>query len=125
MSDERWNQLRLGVLAHDPPLQQAYQAYLEAVVRLPNVELGTSEGLPAVRVGGKLLSRLRINSDRALALRYEIAEREALLTQAPDAFFVPDLYRNYPLVLVRLEKVERERLAEIAERAYRALVASE
>src|SRR5690242_9140275 len=102
---------------------QAYQTYLEIVVRIPDVEIGTSDGLPAVRVGGKLLSRLRVRSDRALALRYEISERDRLIAQAPDAFFIPDIYRAYPLVLVRLEQVEAAQLAKVVARAYEQLTA--
>ena len=102
---------------------QAYQTYLEIVVRFPNVEIGTSDGLPAVRVGGKLLSRLRVRSDGALALRYEIAERDRLIAQAADAFFVPEIYRTYPLVLVRLEQVDVTQLSEVVARAYEQLTA--
>src|SRR5512138_3148560 len=111
MPDEHSNQIQVSALVRDPQLREAYQVYLEIVVRLPNVDLGTSDGLPAVRVGGKLLSRLRIRSDCALALRYEIAERERLIAQAPEAFFVPDIYRSYPLVLVRLEQVDPTQLS--------------
>src|SRR5262249_15503297 len=122
-ADEHPNQIQVSALARDPELQQAYQAYLEIVVRLPNVEIGTSDGLPAVRVGGKLLSRLRVKSDRALALRYEIVERERLIAQSPAAFFVPEIYRNYPLVLVRLDQVDATQLSKVVARAYEQLTA--
>jgi hypothetical protein len=87
--------------------------------RLPGVEVATSYGTPALRVAGKLMCRMRTDPD-ALVLRVvDLGEREALLQGQPDAFFTIPHYDGYPAVLVRLETVDPEELAELLEEAWR------
>jgi hypothetical protein len=87
--------------------------------RFPGVELETSWGSPALKVRGKMLCRLRTDPD-ALVLRViHLGEREALLQGQPDAFFSTPHYDGYPYVLVRLEAVDPEELAELIEEAWR------
>jgi hypothetical protein len=87
--------------------------------RLPGVEVGTSFGTPALRAGGKGMCRLRRDPD-ALVLRVtDLGEREALLQGQPEAFFSTPHYDGYPYVLVRLEVVDPQELAELLEEAWR------
>jgi len=86
---------------------------------LPEVEVGTSFGTPALKVRGKGMCRMRSNPD-ALVLRVvDMGEREALLQGQPDAFFSTPHYDDYPYVLVRLEAVDPVELAELIEDAWR------
>lgn len=88
-------------------------------LRLPGVELATSFGTPALRTRRGGLCRLRRNPD-ALVLRViDMGEREALLQGQPDAFFSTPHYDGYPYVLVRLDRVDPEELAELVEDAWR------
>jgi hypothetical protein len=86
----------------------------------PGVELTTSFGTPALKVGNRgMMCRLRTNPD-ALVLRVvDMGEREALLQGQPDAFFSTPHYDGYPYVLVRLDKVDPVELAELIEEAWR------
>jgi len=94
-----------------------------AGLRLPGVEEGTSYGRPALKVRGKGMCSLRTNPD-ALALRVaDHGEREMLLRSAPDVFFVTPHYAGYPYVLVRLEAVAPDELAELVEDAWRVFAA--
>ena len=87
--------------------------------RFPGVELVTSWGTPALKVRGKMICRLRTDPD-ALVLRViHLGEREALLQGQPDAFFSTPHYDGYPYVLVKLEAVDPEELAELLEDAWR------
>jgi hypothetical protein len=87
--------------------------------RFPGVELETSWGTPALKVRGKMICRLRTDPD-ALVLRViHLGEREALLQGQPDAFFSTPHYDGYPYVLVKLEAVDPEELAELLEDAWR------
>ena len=91
--------------------------------RLPDVEVGTSFGTPALRVRGKGMCRLRTNPD-ALVLRVtDLGEREALLQGQPDVFFTTPHYDGYPYVLVRLEAVDPVELGELLEEAWRVFAA--
>jgi hypothetical protein len=96
-----------------------YQRYVALVKRLPGVEESTSHGTPSIKVKGKLLSRLRTEAEGALALRCDFIDREILLQSDPEAFFLTDHYRNYPTILVRLEKVRLDALPDLIERAWR------
>ena len=56
-----------------------------------------------------------------LVLKVDPTERERLLVDAPDAFFLTDHYRDHPLVLVNLLAVERGCLTRLIEQAWRSL----
>jgi hypothetical protein len=89
------------------------------VLRLPGTEESTSYGTPAIKVKGKLLSRLRTEAEGALALRCDFLDRQILLQAAPEVFFLTDHYRDYPMILVRLEKVSAQALADVVLRGWR------
>lgn len=93
---------------------------IELGTRFPGVEVGTSYGTPALRLKDKGgLCRLRTDPD-ALVLRVaDMGEREALLQGQPEAFFSIPHYDNYPYVVVRLEAVDPDELAELLEEAWR------
>ena len=96
-----------------------YAQYLRVVKKLPGVEESTSYGTPSVKVKGKVLSRLRTEAEGALALMCDFVDRELLLQAAPDTFFITDHYRNYPMILVRLECLRPDALEDLVERAWR------
>jgi hypothetical protein len=93
---------------------------VEIGTRFPGVEVGTSYGAPALRVGSRGgICRLRTDPD-ALVLRVvDMDEREALLQGQPEAFFSTPHYDGYPYVLVKLEAVDPDELAELLEDAWR------
>ncbi|MGV3722329.1 MAG: MmcQ/YjbR family DNA-binding protein [Actinomycetota bacterium] len=90
----------------------------EVALAFPGMEEGPCYGPPAFRVRGKLLGRLREDGD-SLVVKTDIAEREALLGSDPDVFYITDHYRAYPMVLMRLSRVEPEVLRELLEDAWR------
>ena len=53
-----------------------------------------------------------IRTDIAVLYVGDESEKQALLLGEPDLFFTAPGYENVPLVLVRLEKVDRRRLQE-------------
>jgi hypothetical protein len=70
-------------------------------------------------VRGKGMCRLRTNPD-ALVLRViDMGEREALLQGQPDVFFSTPHYEGWPYILVRLQAVDPDELAELVEEAWR------
>ena len=83
---------------------------------LPGATLGTSYGTPAVKVGTRLLARLRDDGD--LALKVEDGLREALLETQPEVFHTTPHYDGYPMLLVRLGGADSEQLAGLVERAW-------
>jgi hypothetical protein len=100
------------------PTGVTYQIARELACRLPGVEDGTSYGTPSLKVRGKFLLRLREDGE-TLAVKVDYPMREALMQAEPETFFITDHYRNYPAVLVRLASVDRKRLHEVLEHAWR------
>jgi hypothetical protein len=49
----------------------------------------------------------------------DLADREALLEGRPETYFSTRHCDGYPVVLVRLDLIEREELAELVEDAWR------
>jgi hypothetical protein len=87
--------------------------------RFPEVEEGTCFGTPALRVRGKFMCRLRTDPDALVVRVIDVADAEALLLGQPDVFFSTPHYDGYPYVLVRLDVIAPEELAELLEDAWR------
>jgi hypothetical protein len=95
---------------------------------LPDVEEIDSDGFD-FRVGGKGFvwsyperepgQRRTIRIDIAVLFVGDEAEKQALLLGEPDLFFTTPSYNGWPLVMLRLAKVDTERLAELITDAWR------
>ncbi|WP_028062192.1 MmcQ/YjbR family DNA-binding protein [Solirubrobacter soli] len=92
---------------------------VEIGARFPGVVEGTSYGTPSLKVRDKFMCRMRTNPDALVMRVIDMADRDALLKGEPDTFFVTPHYANYPVVLVRLDMVAAEMLAELVEDAWR------
>ena len=60
-----------------------------------------------------------IRTDIAVLFVGDEAEKQALLLGEPDLFFTTPAYDGWPLVMLRLEAVHAERLAELVTDAWR------
>jgi hypothetical protein len=99
-------------------LKRRYQALCALALKLPGVELSTSYGTPSIKVKGKILGRLRTEAEGAFAIRCDFLDRQILMQAHPEAFFLTDHYLNYPMVLVRLDKVGTRELGDLVKRAW-------
>jgi hypothetical protein len=102
-------------------LKRRYESLRKLASQFPGVEESTSYGTPALKVKGRLIGRLRSEAEGAFAIRCDFLDRQILLQAHPQAFFVTDHYQNYPMVLVRLDKIRRDELVDLLERAWRAV----
>jgi hypothetical protein len=109
---------KLALQTRAPPGPE-YRRVCEIALALPGVEESNAYGTPSLKVKGKILSRLRTEAEGALALRCDFLDRQILLQAAPRVFFVTDHYLNYPMVLVRLNRVRKRDLPDLIERAWR------
>lgn len=96
-----------------------YARYLRIALKLPGTEESVSYGTPSVKVKGKILSRLRTEAEGGLALVCDFIDREILLQADPHAFFLSDHYRNYPMILIHLDRIRPDALPDLVERAWR------
>jgi len=90
---------------------------------LPDVEETTKyDGSPVLKVDGIFMAGLAMHASAepdTLVVRAEFEERERLLADAPDTYYVTAYYRNHPVVLVRLSRVEPQALRDLLSVSWR------
>ena len=94
---------------------------------LPDVEETTSWGAFALKVRGKMFVCQAINKaaePNSLVVRMDFAQRDALLAEDPDTYYLKDHYVDYPCVLVRLSKVHPDALRDLVAGAHRFVSAT-
>jgi len=94
---------------------------------LPGVEESTTYGAPSLKLHGRLLTCPALNKSaelNSLAVSIDFDQREALISEAPDTYYVTDHYVNYPIVLVRLSRVNRDVLRDLLHAACKFVSAS-
>jgi len=79
----------------------------EITSKLPDVKEGKSYGTPGFHIKKKFFARLK-EDGRTLVVRTR--NRDALLKKDPTVFFITNHYKDYPAVLVRLEKIKMSAL---------------
>ena len=87
-------------------------------MELEGVEETTSYGTPAFKTGGGMIARLR-DDIGALVVRMKIEDREALIGEDPETYFVTDHYLEYPYVLVNLKRVHPDAMGDLLRGAWR------
>ena len=85
---------------------------------LPEVQEGTAYGTPAFRVRKNLMARLREDGE-TLAVKIDFGDREFRLATNPEVFYITDHYAGYPMILVRIAKVEIEEMRDLLRGAWR------
>jgi hypothetical protein len=100
-------------------MQKAFKRVLAAAkaAKLSGLEVGTSYGTPALRVGGKLF--LRMKDADTIVLLGPMEEKEMLMAAAPEVYFETDHYKGWPAWLVRLAKISDAELKHRLECAWR------
>ena len=88
---------------------------------LPGVEESTWFRTPALRVRGKSFCRMKEDGERLVVRVVDLEDKEALLRSEPDVLLTTPHYDGYAFVLVRLDAVDRDLLAELLEDAWRCL----
>jgi len=85
----------------------------------PHTEYSTSYGHPAWKAFGKFFTRLRSEDDSVVLGQVPFDEREMLCAADPETFHITDHYRNYPMVLARLNRLKAAELRAYLERQWR------
>ena len=89
---------------------------------LPGVEEGTSYGVPALKVHGKMFACLAKHPSAepdTLAVRLDFGQRDELIAAEPDIYYLTDHYVNYSVMLVRLSRVHPDALRDLLLMAWR------
>jgi hypothetical protein len=97
----------------------------EIGLKLPDVEESTTYGAPALKVGKSLFTCPAINKSaepHTIVVRISFEDRDRLLKEQPDVYYVTDHYVNYPSILVRLPRIRRAELRELLGTAWRFVI---
>jgi hypothetical protein len=86
---------------------------------LPETEESTWFRTPALKVRGKSFCRMKEDGETLVIQVLDLEDKEALLRSEPELFFTTPHYDGYAYVLVRLDRIGREQLAELVEDAWR------
>ena len=84
---------------------------------LPGVEAATKyDGSPVLKRDGSFMAGLALHPSAepdTLVVRADPEQRDGLLDDAPDTYYLTDHYRRHPVVLVRLARIDREALRDL------------
>ena len=100
-----------------PSLAEPFAIVRDIGLGLPDVEATTKyDGSPVLKLGGCFLAGLAAHPSAeadTLVVRMAIDERETLLEDAPETYYVTDYYRPYPIVLARLSQLDCDALRDL------------
>jgi len=80
---------------------------------LPDVEETTTWGTPALKVGGTMFVCIASHKSAepdTLVVMMDTADRDALIAEDPDTYYLKEHYVGHPCVLVRLRHVSADAL---------------
>jgi hypothetical protein len=94
---------------------------------LPDVEMTTAWGQPAMKVRGKMFVCMASHKSaeaNTLVVMMDFADRDSLVEDDPGTYYLKEHYVNYPCVLVRLSRVNAEALRDLITGAHRFVSAA-
>ena len=101
----------------------AFEIVRTVGLALPDVEGTTKyDGSPLLKLGGIFMAGLATHPSAepdTLVVRHGFEEREWLIEDAPQTYYLTEYYRRYPLVLVRLSRIEPSALRDVLSVSWR------
>ena len=107
------------------PRGTSFTAVASIARQLPDVEVTTAYGQPAVKVRGKMFACMAAHKSaepNSLAVMMDFADRDALIEDDPNTYYLKPHYVNYPCVLVRLSRVGADALYDLIVGAHRFVI---
>ena len=96
------------------------------VLALEGVTDATAYGAPCFKLHGRIFTCMAINKQaepNSLMVRLPIDQRDAMVEEEPDIYYLKPHYEPYPCLLVRLSKVRRDALRDLLTGAWRQMAA--
>ena len=94
---------------------------------LPDVETAIRyDGSPVLKAAGCFMAGLATHPSaepETLVVRINLEDREALLEDAPETYYVTDYYRPHPVVLARLSRLDSDALRDLLSVSWRLTLA--
>jgi hypothetical protein len=109
------------------PRSEPFDLVRSVGLSLPGVEAATRyDGSPILRVGGAFMAGLASHESAepgSLVVRSTFEDRQWLLDDAPEIYYLTDSYRKHPVVLARLARLDGEALRDLLAVARRLTLA--
>ena len=105
-----------------PRVTRRFERVRAAAAALPDVEVTTTWGAPALKVRDKMFVCMAVHKSAepdTLVVRMDMAQRDALIEDDPATYYLKEHYVGYPCVLVRLSRVHPDALRDLVATAYR------
>ena len=109
------------------PRGDAFEAVRAVGLALPDVEAATKyDGSPVLRMRGSFMAGLATHPSAepgTLVVRTTGEQRELLLQEAPETYYVTDYYEKHPVVLARLSQLDPDALRDLMAVSWRLTAA--
>jgi hypothetical protein len=110
-----------------PDRSNVFERVKKIALALPGVEATVRyDGSPVLKAGGVYMASLASHPSAepaTLVVKVAIEDRDGFLEDAPDTYYLTDDYRPYPVVLVRLARIDQAALRELLTLAWRLVAA--
>ena len=95
----------------------AFETVQHVGLSLPDVEATIRyDGSPILKAGGCFMAGLASHPSaepQTLVVRFSLEDRDGLLEDAPETYYVTEYYERHPVVLARLARLDREALRDL------------
>jgi hypothetical protein len=105
-----------------PKSRVTFETVRKIAGSFPGIESATAYGSQAIKVNGTLMACIAINKaaePNSLMIRIDFEQRDAMIEEAPEKYYLKDHYAPYPAVLVRLSQVTEAELRDLLNASYR------
>jgi hypothetical protein len=99
-----------------------FETVRRAGVSLAGVEEGTAYGMPALKVGKKILAAMPVNKSAeagSVMVRVSAEQRAELVAMEPAVYYFTEHYADHDAVLVRMEKITVEAMTGLLQMGHR------
>jgi hypothetical protein len=107
--------------------QMTFRTVRSIGLALPGVEESTMYGSPALKLEGRMVACIASNKAAepgTLVLRTTFEQRELMIAEEPETYYLKPHYETFPVVLVRLSSVTREAMQDLLAGAVRVISAA-
>jgi hypothetical protein len=111
----------------EPPPAEPFAIVRDIGLALPGVRATIKyDGSPVLKLDGCFMAGLAVHPSAVadtLVVRMAIEDRETLLDEAPETYYVTDYYRPHPIILARLSQLDREAVRDLLTVSWRLTAA--
>ena len=98
-------------------LVEAFKRVSLVGLKLPHVKAATRyDGAPVLKMRGCFMAGVATDPAAepcTLVVRVAMEDRDALLEDAPETYYLTDYHRRYPVVLARLSRLDEDALRDL------------